>query len=254
MVLARYLQLEKDTQSVTFLRKVISLLPLIKDIQKRATIINIIADARTQLNLSQEIVNLVVLNCQTVQVGLQITMNFTTFFESCNSYTNSAASFSLLEHEYFLYHMLCSVDHEEVSVRRVLVHCSRSFLAHAAELLKGMSPEKDLVEMKSIIDLVVKIYRVILDLFNKVSVQMNEILFWSLVEHLEVYFCWVSDCAGKFLEIWPQHTHVASYQWMNQEEDGEHFLKMMSSISDSNKLKALRAIQNMLATVPLPVK
>jgi hypothetical protein len=68
-------------------------------------------------------------------------MNYTSFFQACNIYAESCAEFTLIEHEYFLFHLLCHIDHDEVSVRRVLGHCSKAFLQHCTSLLEHLASE-----------------------------------------------------------------------------------------------------------------
>jgi hypothetical protein len=74
-----------------------------------------------------------------------------------------------------------------------------------------------------------------------------------LVEHLQGYFSWLASASPALSPIWP-NSHFACYHWLNSFQANEQqFLLAISSISESNKLKALKAIQTMLSTVPQAV-
>ena len=62
--------------------------------------------------MREKIVELAAKTGELKKTGLVTTLDFNSFFDSCNQYTTNLASFQLIEHEYYLHNMLCYVDHD----------------------------------------------------------------------------------------------------------------------------------------------
>ena len=94
-------------------------------------------DNYSELGLKEEVVTLVSRMGQLKKTGLVVGIDYPAFFEATNEYTAKCASFNLIDHEYFLFNLLCYADHEELSVRRAVSNCCRAFLSIFEQKIGG---------------------------------------------------------------------------------------------------------------------
>jgi hypothetical protein len=142
LVLSRYIRLSGSaTATSSFLKKIISVLPNIKDPEQRLQILQLMIENYSELGLKEEVVTLVSKMGQLKTTGLVVGMDYPSFFEACNQYTATCDSFNLIDHEYFLFNLLCYADHDELSVRRAVSSCCKSFLSIVELKLGGEATE-----------------------------------------------------------------------------------------------------------------
>jgi hypothetical protein len=70
--------------SANFLKKIIGILPNIKDLEQRQQIAELMVSNYRELKLTLSCVQLVSKMGQVKKTALQTTMDFTAFFEACN--------------------------------------------------------------------------------------------------------------------------------------------------------------------------
>lgn len=117
-----------------FLQRIVGVLPSIRDPEHRLQILELLAANPKELGLSETSVSLVARMTKLQKTALTITMDFPAFFESCNDY-QTATGLRLIDHEYYLFNLLCYTDNPELSVRRaVTTNCKHFFEAAAKRI------------------------------------------------------------------------------------------------------------------------
>lgn len=81
-----------------FLGRILALLPLLKDPSHRCRITKVLSSAQAQLQLGPKVTALVRQSAEVSQVGLQVGINFSSFFASTNAYSQEPGQFLLAEH------------------------------------------------------------------------------------------------------------------------------------------------------------
>ena len=82
-----------------------------------------------QLGLGEEGVGLVEALSRTVQAGLTVEIDYSSFFKAATTYKGlQCLALSTGEEEYFVYNLLCFLDNPDLSVRRAVADCMGAFL------------------------------------------------------------------------------------------------------------------------------
>lgn len=75
--------------------------------------------------------------------------------------------------------------------------------------------DEDNEEKKSVLVLlVVKVYRVLLDMLPKQTSQQNESIFWNIVDTIGVYFTWLSELSSEIANVYVK-SNVKYYKIVN---------------------------------------
>lgn len=94
-----------------------------------------------------------------------------------------------MEEEYFMQNMLGYVDHGEMSVRRAVNDTIKAFLTHVQTQIT--STEISTEEGKAWVLLVVRLWRVLLDLLPRTSTQQSEMILWGVVDSVHTFLNWI---------------------------------------------------------------
>ena len=185
------------------------------------------------------------------KTALTITMDFPAFFESCNDY-QTATGLKLIDHEYYLFNLLCYTDNPELSVRRAVTSNCKYFLDAAA---KRIAEEEDGDATRvGVVLLGLKLYRVFLEMLPKQGVQRSEPVFWNVVECIELCFGWVSAHAARLSQLLPRSNAYLYPALAGSDEEGRSYFKLLSSLSEANKLRGLKVLRTTLESVPSDVR
>lgn len=228
-ILARYIRLRGSLKSAdAFLQRIVGVLPSIRDPEQRLQILELLAVNPKELGLSPASVSLVVRMTKLQKTALTITMDFPAFFESCNDY-QTATGLKLIDHEYYLFNLLCYTDNPELSVRRAVTSNCKYFFDAAA---KRIAEEEDGDGTRvGVVLLGLKLYRVFLEMLPKQGVQRSEPVFWNVVECIDLCFGWVSTHAARLSELLPRSNAYLYPALTGSDDEGRSFFKLLSSLS-----------------------
>jgi hypothetical protein len=90
--------------------------------------------------------------------------------------------------------------------------------------------------------LVLKLYRMLIELLSKQNTQHNEQIFWNTVDNIDLFFTWLATHAQEITRLLPS-SNVHLYAALAPNGEEQSYFKLMGSLSEANKLKGLKLIR-----------
>lgn len=182
---------------------------------------------------------------QIKKTALVVTMDFTAFFQACNEYAQSSHKFELIDHQYFLYNLVCYTDNAQLSVRRAVSSGCKYFLSVAEGNIHPQGMVGQGIAENTVL-LCLKIYRVFLQMLSKQNIQHNEAIYWNIVDNIDLFFTWISKNSSTITQLFPKsNVHLYPSLMAYNDQDKSYF-KLFGSLSESSKLKGLKLLRTTL--------